>query len=198
MIDNVAYLLFALGSIGVFTLYMTVNVFLKYTENKDVDMYKAISSGIIPLAVLGAYVFIVALYGQLTWPLPAPYDQALFNPLISVSLVIVGFTLSAWKKQKMHYVGLFSLLAGLATLFYGIQDYSAGLTQIPTAFAILYVSFGMVAVLAFPVSLIMDLRPGKTRNHPRIWGALLALFWMFLIIAIMTAFLVMVYNGPGP
>ncbi len=187
-VDPLAYLLFVLGFVGILTLYMTISVFLSYRKSKKVDMYDTMSGGILPLGALGAYMFIVSLWGQMTWPLPGAYNMLFFDPLISLGMVLMGFAWSIRARVKMHYVGLFSLLAGLMTIFYGITGYHIGLTQSPAAFAMLFMAFGVAGVFAFPVTLIIDLEPGRTSEHPKFWVAMLVLFWLSLIAAILMSF----------
>ncbi len=193
-IDEIAYVLFAIGFVGVLTLYMTISVFYNYRKNlkkkENIDIYGIISGGILPLGAVGIYLFIISLIGQITWPLPGSYNILFFDPLMSLSIVLIGFAWSVRSRIKIHYVGLFSLLVGLMTIDYGITGYMIGLTQSPLAFMGLFVTFGIVGVLAFPVSLIMDNQPGKTSSHPKLWFSLVALFWIFLILATVIAFLV--------
>ena len=189
-VDNLAYLLFALGFVGVLTLYMTIGVFMSYKKTKKLNIYDMVSGGILPLGLLGAYLFIMAVVGQLEWQLPGPYNMVFFDPLAALSIVLIGFAWSIRSKLKMHYVGLLSLMAGLMVIFYGLNGYAIGLTQSPTAFLVLYVAFGFVGILSFPVSLIMDLKPGITSNYPQIWTAFLVLFWIALIIATVMSFLI--------
>ena len=193
-IDEIAYVLFAIGFVGVLTLYMTISVFYNYRKNlkkkENIDIYGIISGGILPLGAVGIYLFIISLIGQITWPLPGSYNILFFDPLMSLSIVLIGFAWSVSSRIKIHYVGLFSLLVGLMTIDYGITGYMIGLTQSPLAFMGLFVTFGIVGVLAFPVSLIMDNQPGKTSSHPKLWFSLVALFWIFLILATVIAFLV--------
>ncbi len=193
-IDEIAYVLFAIGFVGVLTLYMTVSVFYNYRKNlkkkENIDIYGIISGGILPLGAVGIYLFVISLWGQLTWPLPGSYNILFFDPLMSISIVLIGFAWSVRSRIKIHYVGLFSLLVGIMTIDYGITGYMLKLTQSPLAFMGLFVTFGIVGILAFPVSLIMDNQPGKTSSHPKLWFSLVALFWIFLILATALAFLI--------
>ena len=193
-IDEIAYVLFAIGFVGVLTLYMTVSVYYNYRKNikkKDnIDIYSIISGGLLPIGAIGIYLFIISLWGQLTWPLPGSYNILFFDPLMSLSIVLIGFAWAVKTKHKMHYVGLFSLLVGLMTIDYGITGYLLNLTQSPLGFMGLFVAFGLVGVFAFPVSLVLDNQPGKTSSHPRVWFFFVLMFWIFLIIASVLAFMI--------
>ncbi len=192
-IDNLAFMLFVLGFVSLLTLYMTLSVFLNWRKggkSRRMDIYSIVSGGILPLGALGVYLFISGVYSQLTWPLPGSYNILFFDPLVGLAIVLIGFALSIQARLKMHYVGLLSLLVGFMTIFYGINGYFIGLTQSPIAFVDLYLAFGVAGILAFPVSLILDLEPGRTSKHPQLWAAVLVLFWIALIAAALMSFLI--------
>lgn len=191
---DIGYLLFLLGFVGVLTLYMTLRVFVEWNKSKRIDMYGVMSGGILPLGLIGAYFFVISIYGQLYQPLPSPLNTLVFNTLLSLSLVLIGFVWSIRANVKMEYVGLLALLLGLLTIYYGYQGYTLGLTQSASQFFLIYFVFGIIGMLAFPVSLIIDLKPGNVSKHPQAWGAFLALFCMFLLLGIMMALLGALFN----
>ncbi len=195
-LENVDFLLFLLGAASAIIFYLTVVSFARYIKPEKVDMYKIVSGGIMPILIIGICMFLISAYIKVTMQMPEPYSYLILNPLMAASIVFMSFALVVWAKQEVHYVGLLALLTGLLTLYYGVAGYQLGITSVPTDFGILYASFGMVGILAFPVSLIMDIMPGMTKRHSRMWGAYLTLFWVFLAIGIATAFLAIVFNGP--
>ncbi len=195
-LENVDFLLFLLGAASAIIFYLTVVSFARYIKPEKVDMYKIVSGGIMPILIIGICMFLISAYIKVTMQMPEPYSYLILNPLMAASIVFMSFALVVWAKQEVHYVGLLALLTGLLTLYYGVAGYQLGITSVPTDFGILYASFGMVGILAFPVSLIMDIMPGMTKGHSRMWGAYLTLFWVFLAIGIATAFLAIVFNGP--
>ena len=191
---DIGFLLFLLAFVAVLTLYMTLRVFLEWNSSKQANMYAIMSGGILPLGLIGAYFFIISVYGQIYQPLPAPLNNLVFDPLISLSLVLIGFVWSIRANLKMEYVGLLALLLGAITMYYGYLGYTAGITQSASQFFFIYLVFGITGILAFPVTLIIDFKPGKVSKHPQIWGALLALFCVFLILGILMALLGAVFN----
>ena len=195
-LENVDFLLFLLGAASAIIFYLTVVSFARYIKPEKVDMYKIVSGGIMPILIIGICMFLISAYIKVTMQMPEPYSYLILNPLMAASIVFMSFALVVWAKQEVHYVGLLALLTGLLTLYYGVAGYQLGITSVPTDFGILYASFGMVGILAFPVSLIIDIMPGMTKRHSRMWGAYLTLFWVFLAIGIATAFLAIVFNGP--
>ena len=195
-LENVDFLLFLLGAASAIIFYLTVVSFVRYVKPEKVDMYKIVNGGIMPILIIGICMFLISAYIKVTMQMPEPYSYLILNPLMAASIVFMSFALVVWAKQDVHYVGLLALLTGLLTLYYGVAGYQLGITSVPTDFGILYASFGMVGILAFPVSLIMDIMPGMTKRHSRMWGAYLTLFWVFLAIGIATAFLAIVFNGP--
>ncbi len=195
-LENIDFLLFLLGAASAIVFYLTVVSFARYIKPEKVDMYKIVGGGIMPILIIGICMFLISAYMKVTMQMPEPYSYLILNPLMAASIVFMAFALTVWAKQEAHYVGLLALLTGLLTLYYGVAGYQLGITSVPVDFGILYASFGMVGILAFPVSLIMDIVPGMTKRHSRMWGAYLTMFWVFLAIGIATAFLAIVFNGP--
>jgi putative membrane protein len=187
-VDDLAYELFVLGFVAVLTLYMTLSVYFTFKRSKKADMYDVIDGAVLPLGLLGIYLFIMAVAGQLSWPLPGAFNMVYFDPMVSLAMVLIGFAYSIRARLKMHYIGFFSLLVGIMTIYYGVIAYSLKLSLSPLGLFGLFFSFGAVAVLAFPVSLILDLKPGLTSEYPKVWVALLVLFWIALLVAALVAF----------
>ncbi len=197
MIDNLAFLLLSLGFVGFLTLYMTAGVYKEYRKRRRMDIYSTISGGILPLGALGVYLFIMGIVGQLTWPLPGSYNILFFDPLVGLGIVLIGFAYSVRTGIPMHYVGLLSLLLGVMVIYYGVEGFSIGLTQAPMALLGLFISFGLTGIFAFPVSLILDLEPGRTSKHPKVWFLMLVLFWVFLFTASVLSYVIGALAVPG-
>ena len=195
-LENVNFLLFLLGSASAIIFYLTVISFARYLKSKKVDLYKVVDGGVMPILVIGICMFLISAYLKVTMSMPEPFIHLILNPVMAASIVFMAFALTVDARKEVHYVGLLALLTGLLTIYYGIIGYQLGVTSVPTDFGIIYASFGMVGVLAFPVSLIMDIAPGMTKRHSWVWGAYLTLFWVFLAIGTATAFLAIVFNGP--
>lgn len=195
-LENVNFLLFLLGSASAIIFYLTVISFARYLKSKKVDLYKVVDGGVMPILVIGICMFMISAYLKVTMSMPEPFIHLILNPVMAASIVFMAFALTVDARKEVHYVGLLALLTGLLTIYYGIIGYQLGVTSVPTDFGIIYASFGMAGVLAFPVSLIMDIAPGMTKKHSWVWGAYLTLFWVFLAIGTVTAFLAIVFNGP--
>jgi putative membrane protein len=186
-IDDLAISLFTILMAGVLLLYMTGGVFLDYKRKGVKNVYDHITPGVIPFMVLGSFILVMALYGEFTWPLPGSYNILYYDTYALLGLAMLAFSISALKRMKLNYVGMFSMLSGFIAIYYGLQAYSIKLSTEPLALLGLLASFGMVGVFAYPVTLLLDTLPGEKSKHQRFWYLMLACFWIFLVIGIALA-----------
>jgi len=117
----------------------------------------------IPLAGVGVAITGLALWGEMTWPFLASdgmagYNIFFFDPLLLFGLVLMAYATSAYLTVRMQYVGLFALIAGAVTIFYGYTGYTASpaFTLDPLDTLLLYVAFGAAGIFAFPATIVMD------------------------------------------
>jgi putative membrane protein len=186
-IDDLVLELFSIAFVGLLTLYMVVGAYFGYRKKGTKDLYDHIRPGIIPLAVLGVLILILGLYGEMTWPLPGSYNILFYDPYVMLGVVLIGFTISVELKQKLHYVGLLSMAAGLSLLAYSTFGYSIGLTQSPLALFGLYLAFGSAGILAFPVTLMIDSLVATKARITVPWKVVMILFWLALLTATVLA-----------
>ncbi|MFI5412498.1 MAG: DUF981 family protein, partial [Candidatus Micrarchaeales archaeon] len=62
-----------------------------------------------------------------------------------------------------------------------------GLTKEPIALLLLYIFYGVAAIFSYPVALIADRLPGLQKNPWIGWHIILAVFWLALFAASITA-----------
>ena len=186
-IDDLVLELFSIAFVGLLTLYMVLGAYFSYKKSGPKGFYDHIRPGMIPLAVLGAVIMILALYGEFAWPLPGSYNILFYDAYLMLGIVLVGFTASVALKQKLHYMGLLSLGIGLALLCYGALGYNIGLTQSPLALLGLYIAFGCAGILAFPVTLMIDSFIYTKAKIALPWKVVMALFLLALITATVLA-----------
>ncbi len=182
-IDNLAYSLFSISFASFLLLYTIISMYLVYRKgSKNYQEYLGSSS--VPLLLIGIYMVIQAIWGQITWPLPGSYNIIFYDPLLSLGLLLVGFFVAVRSKVRLEYVGFFGLLVGIMVIVYGIQGYQIGLTSAPLAMATMYILYGLSGILAYPVSLIADRLPGHKKGTVWIgWYVLLAAFCIVLLLA---------------
>ena len=196
-IDDLAISLFTIAIAGVLLLYMTGGVFLDYKRRGVKNVYDHITPGVVPFMVLGAFITLMALYGEFTWPLPGSYNILYYDPYLLLGISMLGFSISAMKKMKLNYVGLFALMSGLLAVYYGVQAYAVRLSKEPIVLLGLLVTFGAVGVLAYPVTLLLDTMPGPKSRHQAFWHFILGAFWVFLVLGILLAAFLWAVALPG-
>lgn len=179
--DDLAFELYTVAFAGFLIIYMTVKMSLAQRKGeKDLSGY--LGAGIIPITVLGLFMFIMGLFGESTWPLPGSYNILFFDPYTLFGIIILGASLSIILKKKLQYVGFLSLMAGLVLIDYAIQGYALGLTSAPLALLGLFAFAGISGILAYPVTLIIDCSKPQKNNRSSLWLMVLVLFWIFIFL----------------
>ncbi len=181
-VDNLAYQLFSLSFAGFLLLYTISSMYLVYRKGKrNFGDYTASAS--VPLGMLGAYMLVSGLWGQFTWPLPGSYNILFYDPLISLGILLVAFSLSVRYKARLEYPGFLGLMVGVMTIIYGIVGYNTGLTSAPMALLGLYFLYGLAGIFSYPVSLIADRLPGLKKKPWTGWHVVLVAFWILILLA---------------
>lgn len=181
-IDNLAYSLFMISIAGLMLLYTMISMYRSYRKGgREFSTY--LRSASIPLAILGGYMIITGLWGQFTWPLPNSYNILFYDPLVSFGIVLISFSLAIKYNVRLEYPGFLALLFGIMLILYGYEGYTIGLTKEPIALLGLYILYGTVGILAYPVSLIADRSPGRKKNPWIGWTLILLVFLAILILA---------------
>lgn len=181
-VDNLGIELYSLSFVGFLTLYMTVKMYLAYKRGEK-NLENHLRLGIVPMTVLGIFIFIMGLESEFTWPLPGAYNILFFDPYVMLGVILIAATVSVLLKEKLQNVGFLTLLMGFVLIDYGVQAYSIGLTKEPLALLGLFVAFGVAAIFAYPVTLIMDRMPAMGKRPSAMWTAALVVFWIFLLLA---------------
>ena len=181
-IDNLAYSLFALSLAGFLLLYTISSMYLVY-RRKQRNFSEYLESASVPLGLIGAYMLIMGIWGQFTWPLPGSYNILFYDPLVSFGIILLSFALAIRCKARLEYAGFLALLVGAMTIVYGVEGYSIGLTQAPIALLAMYFFYGVAGVFAYPVSLIADRLPGLHKKAWSGWVVTLAIFWILILLA---------------
>jgi putative membrane protein len=143
--------------------YSGIRVWIALFRNQAAGLNKIIQGTAIPLGLVGAGTFALALWGEMTWPFPAAYGMTgynifFFDPLILMGFVLLAFAVSAYFSLRLSYVGVFGLVAGGVTIYYGWTGYTANppFTLEPLYTFLLYAGFGLAAACALPTTMIVD------------------------------------------
>ncbi len=115
----------------------------------------------IPLGSVGVATTVLALWGEMTWPFlmsdgMGGYNIFFFDAMLLFGLVTTAYAIAAYLSVRMQYIGLFALVAGGVTVFYGYTGYGASFTKDPFETFLLYAGFGLAGIFAFPATIIMD------------------------------------------
>ena len=185
-IDNLAYSLFAISFAGFLLLYTIGLMYLTYRKGRK-NYAEHLSGASLPLGLLGAYLVVMGLWGQFSWPLPGSYNILFYDPFISFGIVMASFAFAARFGGRLDYVGFLGLLFGIMVIIYGIEGYGIGLTSVPVALLAMYFFYGLAGILSYPVSLIVVTLPGMHKNLWKGWHVILVLFFLVLLAASLLA-----------
>ena len=162
-IDNLALVEVLLLLGAVLFAYGGVMVWWAMRANDPKGVKNVLRGMAVPLGALGTVTITLALWGEMTWPFLASdgmagYNIFFFDPLLLFGLVLLAYAISAFVGAKMQYSGIFALVAGGATAFYGYTGYTAtpAFTKDPFDTLLLYTGFAMAGIFAFPATVIID------------------------------------------
>lgn len=189
-IDDLAIELFAMSLVGVVSIYMTGVAYISYRKNGTKDIEEVLKPGVFPLGLLGTFIFIMGLFGEMVWPLPGSYNILFGDPFILLGIVILSIAVALGLKQKLQYVGVMAFFSGLIAIYYGANAYLQGMTSEPLVMFGMYIAFGLTGIFTFPATLIYDLFPSRKGQPTAIWTVLLFIFFIGLIVsAFLAAFI---------
>ena len=200
-IDDLTFVLDLLILVTAAVFYTAVLVWFQVWRKDLVRANTHLREGATLLGLLGGLIGVIALWGELTWPIQGftgatSYDLFFFEPLLMLSILLVAFAIAVRQRLPTHFVGMLSVVIGLGVLFYGFRAYQLGLTQDHLETFLMYLAFGGVAVGVYPMTLFVDwfvvgptvpgadpLPSNPTPDFPWIWRILVAGFLIIVILA---------------
>jgi len=83
------------------------------------DVLAELKSLYSPLLLLGIYIAVTGVFGNLLWPLPGSYNILFYDlyPLLGIGLIAIAISIK--NRTKLEYIGFLALLLGLVTIYYG-------------------------------------------------------------------------------
>ena len=178
-------------------LYLTVDAYFRYSKTGDVHVEKFLRDGVMPLALFGGVIFVLGFYSEIIWPLQiattnvaaakafAGYNILFFDPLFLLGIVVIAFAMTVRFEYRMQSFGILSLFAGIAAIYYGYEGFRLNMSNNPTALLLMYLAFGSVGILSYPITLLIDHMQATSRPLIRGWSVILfVLFWIAVIGAI--------------
>ncbi|MDE1819650.1 MAG: DUF981 family protein [Euryarchaeota archaeon] len=159
---------------GVLLTYVAVVGWFRMLKGDTKGLHEVLKGSAIPLGGVGITASLLGVWAEMVWPY-APYAylggyNILFTDVILLfGLVLVAFAISAYLNLKLQYVGLFALVAGAITLFYGWTGYGLNYTKEPLNMLLLYAGFGAAGIMAFPATVLVDHFMGSVETSPMYW-----------------------------
>jgi uncharacterized membrane protein len=164
-----------LAAAAVFT-YTSVRGFFAILRNDPKGLRAILKSSALPVAAIGIMALVIAVFIETTWPFLqsdglGSYDIFFGDVLVYFALVLLVYAGVAYLGLRLEWAGLFALIGGAITGWYGLWGYRTlvgqnfGLTKDPLETFLLYLAFGAAGVFAFPAALAVDWfleHPGPT------------------------------------
>jgi uncharacterized membrane protein len=198
-IDDLTLILDLLVLVTIIVFYTGFCVWVEYRRKDHERAVSHLQSGAALLAMLGGGIGLIALWGELTWPIPPAfggYDLFFFDPLFMLSIILVAFGIVVWKGLPTHFVGILSAVSGAGIVYYGARGYLIPLTLDPLETLLLYLGMGAMAIMAYPATLFVDwfvvgptsaraspLPSNPTPDYPWLWRILIGMFLLAVVLA---------------
>ena len=160
-VDDLGMELILNGIIALTLFYLGVRTYFRYRATGNDKALNELKSSAPLIGVFGFIVLLMGTYGETVWPLMpgtagAKYNILFYDPTMLFGIALISFALSLAFNLRTQYVGLYSMVAGAVTIYYGITGYNLGMTNSPIALLLLYGAFGGAGVFTFPATLIID------------------------------------------
>ena len=160
-VDDLGMELILNGIIALTLFYLGVRTYFRYRATGNDKALNELKSSAPLIGVFGFIVLLMGTFGEIAWPLMpgtpgAKYNILFYDPTMLFGIALVSFALSLAYNLKTQYVGLYSMVAGAVTIYYGVVGYNLGMTQAPIALLLLYVAFGGAGIFTFPATLLID------------------------------------------
>lgn len=187
-VDDLALEYFLVTMVSVITLYTIAAVYLEYRKNGTKNLRAAMAPAGFPLLVLGTVILLIGLFQEFVWPLPRSYNIFFGDPFLMLGMVTLVYAIAVLKDYKLQYPGIFAFFIGLMAVTYGYFGYINNLPHASQALEtfILYLGYGAFGILVYPVSLIYDILPSRTKS-PYIANIILVIFFFLVLLAMVAS-----------
>ena len=200
-VDNLG---FELGVMVLTTAVAFYTGFMVWWFRRKNDLARAtmnLRGGALMLGFLGVFLAILGFWGEFLWPLPGQYNVLFYDPTLFGGLLLIGFALLVYWELPTQYLGVVAGVTGLGIAYYGVRGYLLSLTKEPWEMLGLFLAFGLMVALAFPISLFIDwyvsepakrvgtASPATLPPIPAMWTIVVMVFLAFTAIAGVAAIL---------
>jgi putative membrane protein len=200
--DNLSVVVDLMILLAVAVFYTGVQVWFNFRHKDTERAYTALRGGAAMIGILGGVLGLLAIWGEMNFPLPGAYNVFFFDPLLMLAFLTVSFALAVWLKLPTNFVGILGVITGSGVIYYGIHAYQLGLTQDPFETLLMYGAFGGLALLTFIPTFFVDwfvvgakfpnvqpIKSSETPENPRMWTALLGFYLAVAFLAGLAALL---------
>jgi uncharacterized membrane protein len=204
--DDLTLVLDLLILVACVVFYTGFMVWLEMRRKDIVRAQSQLREGAFLMGSIGVVIGIIALWGEFNWPLNvtlpngtnvlAAYDLLFFDSLVLLAILLVSFGLAVNLRRSTHFVGMLGVVIGGAIIFYGYRAYTLSLTLEPLETLLLYLGFGVAAILSYPATLYVDwfvqgptipgadpLPADAVAKYSMGWNLLLGLFLLVVVLA---------------
>jgi uncharacterized membrane protein len=165
-----------IAAAAVFT-YVSIRAFLAIFRNDAKGLRAILKSSAVPVGMIGVASLVIGLWTEITWPYLlsdglGSYDIFFGDVQMIFSMIMIVYAVVAYFGLRLEYAGLFGLVGGTITAWYGLWGYTTlvkpgvlGLTKDPLETFLLYLAFAAAGFFAFPATLAVDWyleHPGPT------------------------------------
>ncbi|HTT34477.1 MAG TPA: DUF981 family protein [Thermoplasmata archaeon] len=167
-VDDLGFIVaLILAAAGVFT-YTSLRVFMAIYRNDPKAVRAVLKGSAVPVGMIGFSALVIGLYTEIAWPFLlsdglGSYDIFFGDVLMLFALVTIVYAIVAYFGLRLEYAGLFALVAGITTAWYGYWGYTTlvspgvlGLTKDPLETFLLYLAYAAAGFFAFPATLAVD------------------------------------------
>ena len=196
-VDNLGIEMFVLAFVGFLMAYAATTIMIAFRSRREDEVKERLSSVSVPTGIVGLFVLIMAIAGELLWPIPAfhgrGYDILFFDAFSMLGVLLLSVSFAIHLHRRLEYVGLLAFMFGITVVFYGISAYNLGMTREPLAMLGMYCIFGISGILALPATMAMD-RALRSQQMGKQWFLWSYAFVAFMVLAAIEA---IVMAGPA-
>lgn len=176
-VDDLGFIVALILTAAAVLTYTALRAFLAIYRNDAKGLRAVLKGSAIPVGMIGGISLVLGLFIETTWPFLlsdglGSYNIFFGDVLMLFAMVMIVYAIVAFLGLRLEYAGIFSLVAGITTAWYGYWGYTTlvkpgvlGLTKDPLETFLLYLAFAAAAFFAFPATLAVDwylAHPGPT------------------------------------
>jgi putative membrane protein len=164
-VDNLGFELVSLPIASLLIVYITGRGYMAGKSGNFTTVRNVMKEGAVSLGLLGAIFTILALWGEMTWTLPGSYNILFDDPYLLMGIIFLAFSISVLLDKGASTSGIFALISGLFTIWYGVNGYWLGMTKEPLALLGMYGLYGLAGIASYPAMRVVDALLSQTNQQ---------------------------------